>query len=354
MKRVSLIAVGLLAYGLTAARAEVGSAPAPAAPDATETTVTPPPGVDADGNPLPPSDVEVGVNPPATPPAAPTAGVPGSVETAPAGSTAMPSGADVDVNPPAALPRPPVPVTPVPATRPQQRQSVMPPAQVINNNTAAITGGVMEQALPVPQPVQPAPPVQPVGEGFADHGVAHDNGHARPLSRVGAGFLLGGGYEDFTNSNLRSMTGGGGTWNARGVVGTRQYLGAEAAYVGAAHSIDALGVGSNAVLLSNGVEGNARANLPIAMRHAQLLVPFAFVGLGWQHYQVTNTNTNTSDLAKNDDVVTVPFGGGLEYAVGRFMADARFTYRPTYYNDLMRTGGSLSNWGVGGQLGVSF
>ncbi|HEY7376547.1 MAG TPA: hypothetical protein VIF57_30590 [Polyangia bacterium] len=355
MKRVSLIAVGLLAYGLTAARAEVGATAEPAAPDTTETTVTPPPGVDASGNPLPPGDAQVGVNPPATPPAPPTAGAPGSVQTAPAGSAAMPSGADVDVNPPAALPRPPVPVTPVAAPRPPQRQSIMPPAQVINNNTAAITGGVMEQALPVPQPVQPAPPVQPVGPGFADHGVAHDNAHATTLSRVGAAFLLGGGYEDFTNSNLRSMTAAGGSWNARLLAGTRHFLGVEAAYVGAARGIDALGVGSNAVLLSNGFEGNVRLNLPIVMRRAQLLEPFGFVGVGWSHYQVANTNNvNTSDLANDDDVLNLPVGGGLEYAVGRFMADARFTYRQTYYNDLMRTGGSLSNWGVGGQLGVAF
>ena len=34
----------------------------------------------------------------------------------------------------------------------------------------------------------------------------------------------------------------------------------------------------------------------------------------------------------------VPIGGGLEYAIGRFMADARFTYRATYYNDLLRDG----------------
>jgi len=336
MKWVSTIAAGVLAFGLTAARAD-------------ETTVEI----------IPPTAKQ-----PATPPTPPTAGAPGSVETAPAGSATMPSGADVNVNPPA----PQVAEPEAPAAQPVRSSprviagpiagppTVVPPARIINANSAAIFGGVTQSAVPVamaPPPtgdpvLVPAPSPLP-----ADHGTMHYVEHPI-VGRLGAGFMLGGGYEDFVNSNLRSMTGGGGTWNARGVVGTRQYLGAEAAYVGAAHSIDALGVGSNAVLLSNGVEGNARANLPIAMRHAQLLVPFAFVGLGWQHYQVTNTNTNTSDLAKNDDVVTVPFGGGLEYAVGRFMADARFTYRPTYYNDLMRTGGSLSNWGVGGQLGVSF
>jgi hypothetical protein len=37
------------------------------------------------------------------------------------------------------------------------------------------------------------------------------------------------------------------------------------------------------------------------------------------------------------------------------LADARFTYRQTYLNDLLRTsGGRLNNWGVGAQLGVEF
>ena len=52
--------------------------------------------------------------------------------------------------------------------------------------------------------------------------------------------------------------------------------------------------------------------------------------------------------------MSVPVGGGLDYAIGRFMADARFTYRSTYYNDLMRTGGNLNSWGVSTQIGFSF
>ena len=36
------------------------------------------------------------------------------------------------------------------------------------------------------------------------------------------------------------------------------------------------------------------------------------------------------------------------------MADARFTYRATYYNDLLRAGGNLNSWGLGGQVGFSF
>lgn len=173
------------------------------------------------------------------------------------------------------------------------------------------------------------------------------------MSRVGAGVLVGGGFEDFTSSNVRDMTSGGGFWNARLVAGTRQIVGLEAAYTGSARSIDALGLGGDARLVSNGAEGAVRGNLPIAVGRS-LLEPFVLVGLGWQHYQLTNTPTNTSDVADRDDVMTVPVGTGFEYSYGRFLADARLMYHRTYYNDLMRTGGRLDNFSVGTQVGLSF
>ena len=84
-----------------------------------------------------------------------------------------------------------------------------------------------------------------------------------------------------------------------------------------------------------------------------LFEPFGFVGLGWAHYNVTNTNVNTSDVASRDDIMTVPFGGGLAFGYRALMADARFTYRKTYYNNLV-PGGNLDSWGVGGQIGFGF
>jgi hypothetical protein len=325
MKRVSLIAASLLAFGLSAARAQEGTT-------GSGTATTPPPtNVDVNITPPPASDVDVTVNPPpATKPTPPSAGAPGGV------GVKAPGTVDVQVN------QDPTP-TPAPVAAPPTQPSVMPPARIIDANTAAIYGGVTEAAVPV-QPI--APPV------YRDR-VVHDTSHTW-VGRLGAGVLVGGGFEDFTNSSLRSMTGGGGAWNARVLAGTRQFVGMEAAYVGAARGVDALGVQSNAMLVSNGVEGALRLNVPVVLRSRQLIEPFGFVGVGWQRYQVTNTNTNTSSLSNNDDIMSMPMGGGLEYAVGRFMADARFTYRSTYYNDLMRFGGNVNNWGVSTQIGVSF
>jgi hypothetical protein len=251
----------------------------------------------------------------------------------------QPTNVDINVSPPMQAP---------PTAGPPR--TVMPPARTIDANSAAITGAVVEDMVPA-RPL-PAAPVQPVPTGY-DQGAVGPTAHTW-VGRLGAGVLLGGGFEDFTNSTLRNMTGGAGTWNARVLAGTRQYVGVEAAYVGAARGVDALGVQSNAVLVSNGVEGALRLNVPVVLRRAQLVEPFGFVGVGWSHYSVTNTNVNTSDIASDDDVMSVPVGGGLEYAIGRFMADARFTYRSTYYNDLMRTGGNLNNWGVSTQIGFAF
>jgi len=211
--------------------------------------------------------------------------------------------------------------------------------------------------LAAPPPAEPVPPFEVVPPPFAApvQPIATDT-TPRPtmFNRVGGALLVGGGVEDFTYGNVQSMTGVGGYWNARAIAGTRQLVGLEAAYIGAAHRIDALGLSSNAALVSNGVEGALRLNAPI-LGDRSLVEPFGFVGLGWSHYSLANTNTASSDVNDNDDVMTLPYGGGLEFAYGPFMADARFTYRYTYRNDLMRTSaGRLNNWNLGGQVGFAF
>jgi outer membrane protein with beta-barrel domain len=173
-------------------------------------------------------------------------------------------------------------------------------------------------------------------------------------ARIGAGILLGGGFEDFTDRNLRAMTSGGGYWNLRLLAGNRRSIGVEGSYTGAMRSINALGLGSKAMLMSNGVEATARINLPI-VKGLSLIEPFVFGGLGWQRYSVTNTSTNTSDLANSDDVLSLPLGAGFEYAFGMFLVDARVTYRRTFFNDLLRTTeGNQTSVGLGAQLGLMF
>jgi len=171
---------------------------------------------------------------------------------------------------------------------------------------------------------------------------------------MGAGFIVGGGFQDFSRDAARSVTDRGGFWSARLVLGTRHVVGMEAAYIGSAQGINALGLSTNAVLVSNGAEGVVRINIPL-VRGPALFEPFVFGGAGWQRFHVANSSTASSDIANDDDILEVPYGGGLEFSYNGFMADARFTYRSTFFNDLLRTsGGNLDNWSAGGLVGFEF
>lgn len=178
-----------------------------------------------------------------------------------------------------------------------------------------------------------------------------------PRHEIGMAVSLGGGVGEFTNSSLRDRTGVNGEYEARIQIGTRSPIALEAAYVGTAGSIDALGLDDNAILLSNGIEGLARLNL--GTRQIQ---PFIVGGASWVRYSIVNSNVNTSDVRDRDDVLAIPVGAGLATYVGDtgFMADVRFMYRFTFNDDLIRPtsgnsdGSSLANWNVSLRLGYAF
>ncbi|HET6279625.1 MAG TPA: hypothetical protein VFH73_01615 [Polyangia bacterium] len=207
---------------------------------------------------------------------------------------------------------------------------------------------VVTPEAPTPAPaVTPVAVPYPVEPTYVEKPVEH---------RIGAALTVGGGVVDFTGSSARDMTNTGGYWNARIISGTRQFLGVEAAYTGSARDISALGLSNQAMLVSNGIEGAFRLNVPL-IRGRSIVEPFAFAGLGWSRYNIARSDVNTSSVASSDDIMEIPYGGGLSFGYGGFLADARFTYRSTYYNDMFQasTGsGRLNNWSVGGQLGVEF
>ena len=182
-----------------------------------------------------------------------------------------------------------------------------------------------------------------------------------PPSKFGLAFMAGGGYQDFANTNMRDRTNGGGSWDFRFIAGTRSVVGFEGAYVGSARGFQSLGVSANnPTLISNGVEGNLRLNVPIT-RGASLIEPYGVVGVGWEQYHISNYNSNTQQLsdfnASNDNVMTVPFGVGFAYGYKALMLDVRGTYAATYYNNLLQGtngSGTLNTWGVGGSIGFGF
>jgi hypothetical protein len=173
-----------------------------------------------------------------------------------------------------------------------------------------------------------------------------------PPSGYGAAVELGGGVMNFTGSAARAATSAGGAWNLRLAFGTRSIVGLEAAYVGSAQNITAVGLDPNATLLGNGAEAALRLNAPLVYQ-SSLVEPFAFGGFGWTRYNVVNDNFNTSNIRERDDVMTVPVGAGIAASSHGFIFDARFTYHLLFNQDLIGNA-NLDNWMVSANIGSEF
>lgn len=182
------------------------------------------------------------------------------------------------------------------------------------------------------------------------------------LGEWGFALAAGGGVSGFTSETARDATQDGGGWDVRATIGTRLPVAAEIAYIGSAQSIDALGLDDGAVLVGNGVQGNLRLNVLTETA----VQPFIYAGAAWRRYDLANTDTNTSSVAGNDDVVEFPIGIGLAYRYRGFLLDTRGEFRAATNEDLMPSltasrglagddnNASLHRWGVTANLGVEF
>ncbi len=245
---------------------------------------------------------------------------------------------------------------------------------------AAAAAAAPAEAAPPPEGAPPAEPAAPAEEALPEEGplaeaepapeMAMPEPYSEPiplqeqapepsgLERIGLGVALGGGVVDFTDSEARALTDLGGSWELRAIVGARLPLAAELAYTGSAQSIDVLGIGTDSVLLGNGGEVALRLQLP-----HKYVRPYAVAGVGWTHYQLTNTGgDNTSLMSSDDDVVTVPLGLGLTlHSMFGGTFDVRGTFRAAFQEDLMTgvyagTGAvaRLHTWNVNATLGWEF
>lgn len=155
------------------------------------------------------------------------------------------------------------------------------------------------------------------------------------IQPFGMGVSVGGGVNGFIDEDVRDFTTTGGSWEARYIIGTRERLAAEGAYIGTANSLDTLGVEDSAMLMSNGIEGVLRVNIL-----TQAWQPYVLAGVGWKHYNVVQTDTNTSDIEDQVDSMTVPMGLGLAYRFSNLFADLRATYKPSFFDDITKSGDS--------------
>jgi hypothetical protein len=170
------------------------------------------------------------------------------------------------------------------------------------------------------------------------------------LTPLGEYVLIGGGVTDFTDDSVKDAFDMGGAWDVRVGVGSRYFIGAEAAYVG---SFRGAASGANDVI-TNGAEGVLRLQYPYA-RQGWLVEPFAFGGIGWSRLSVRDAPAGAED---SDDIGVVPFGAGVTLGRGHLLFDARFTYRTSFSEDLGAAPGaspaSFDQWAVNASVGWEF
>lgn len=210
---------------------------------------------------------------------------------------------------------------------------------------------------PVPEPAQ-QPTTYPAPAYPATYPPAPEEKEKTMFERLGLSIAAGGGVSGFTDSAIRGNTKDGGGWDVRATFGTRSFLSFEAEYIGTAQGIHALGLDSDAMLVSNGVQGAVRVNF---LRNSAVQ-PFLFGGVAWRRYDVTRTSTTFSDVNDKDDVLELPAGIGVAYRWKGLLLDARGEFRATTDNDLMprfTVGGlreplPMHRYGVNASVGYEF
>ena len=168
---------------------------------------------------------------------------------------------------------------------------------------------------------------------------------------VGISASLGGGAEGFVEDVATDFTDVGGAWNVRFSFFSDFLLSPELAYIGSAQNIAAAGLDPDAFLLSNGGEANLRLNiLPGVFQ------PYVFGGVGYRHYQIANSDVNTSAIADDDNVGIVPVGGGFIVRADRFLLDARGTFRWAFEDEMLVLGPDdglgMSTWSAELRAGI--
>jgi len=198
--------------------------------------------------------------------------------------------------------------------------------------------------------------IAPLAQAQFEPRVSGKPGEQHLRTPYGVSVQGGGGLTYFTGGNENDLTDAGGSWDVRAVFGTRMIPALEAAYVGSSRSVVS-GVASGTGLIGNGLEGNFRLNAPFLVNET-LIEPFGFIGLGWSHYYLSSLRGQFVTV-RSDDVGVIPMGAGLAFAYHGFLAEARFTYRPTWGSSdfvLANDGRTfdLDTWTVGAMVGFEF
>lgn len=186
----------------------------------------------------------------------------------------------------------------------------------------------------------------------ADRGRVGDRPRYEPPSKIGMGLVVGGGVTDFITDRASESVQVGPEWAARVNVGTRSFLGAEAAYTGTTQTLSTLGGGQSA-LMSHGVQTLARVNFTRAA-----IQPYLAAGIGYRRYNLINSNaTATSDVQDSANVAEIPAATGIALRAKGFIFDGRFNVGVPVSTPALRNMGNrveATTWGVNGNVGFEF
>jgi hypothetical protein len=181
----------------------------------------------------------------------------------------------------------------------------------------------------------------------------------RPKSELGISVSAGGGVSRFTSDEMRRTlaTDVRPQWDLRLVLGSRSRLGLEATISLTAARVHPLATPDAAALV--GLTDEVAVRLNIIPRGD--VNPYAFAGVGWQHFDVLAEDLDGSTMEQDDTTMTIPLGVGVTYRdPGGPLLDLRGTFRATTFQNLVRENAgsagyaTMHSWTASASVGYEF
>lgn len=183
------------------------------------------------------------------------------------------------------------------------------------------------------------------------------------VTGLGTGVMIGGAGTGFADEEARDFVDTGGAWDLQLIFGTRTPLALQLGYQGTASDINAVGLDTDTILLSNGGDATLRWNIlqtfmgPMELGGMGTIEPYAMGGVGYRRYDLINSDFNTSNVQDSDNMGEVPVGGGIAWLANGFILDVGGSYRFAFEDNLFgdtENSPSLDRWEVGANLGFEF
>lgn len=174
--------------------------------------------------------------------------------------------------------------------------------------------------------------------------------------RSGVMVMAGGGIEEYVGKTMKDTSDVSGNWALRAAVDVQRFVALEAGYLGSASAINAPIGNDDATLLGSTFEALGR----VTPTPEEPIQPYAFIGAGWRHFEVSGETFTTADSGMRDaaDIFALPVGAGLLYRERGLLADVRFTYRYGVGDELvLESDGDyapMTTWGFNAGIGYEF